>query len=131
MLTPGLLLLTSGSSQHLLPGVEGWCTSGFPTWPVSALKVALSSLCLVLSLAQGPAPRSSQWTRQSDTSLVLQTSTVSRMAAHSVKNPVGHRPLLTPRAVTPAPGFPRRAGLDSKAEAGCDSITENIRNYEV
>ena len=126
MLTPGLLLLTSGSSQHLLPGVEGWCMSGFPSWPVNALKVSLSSLCLVLSLAQGPAPRSSQWTRQSDASLVLQMSTVSRMAAHSVKKLVGHRPLFTPREVTPAPGFLRRAGLDCKAEADCDSITENL-----
>ena len=105
---------------------EGLCTSGFPSWPVSALKVTLPSLCLVLSLAQGPAPSSSQWMRHSDASLALQTSTGSRMAAHSVKNPLGHRPLYAPRAVTPAPGFPRRAGLDCKAEAGCDLITENL-----
>lgn len=58
--------------------------------------------------------------------LVLQTSALSRMAAHSVKNTVGHRPLFTPRAVSPAPGFPRRAGLDCKAEAGCDLIMENL-----
>ena len=50
----------------------------------------------------------------------------SRMAVHSVKNMVGHRPLFTPRAVSPAPGFPRRAGLDCKAEAGCDLIMENL-----